>query len=101
VYRYREDTDTLSVWFVKTDDNKRVDYLFHEMEILAPEVKEGQGNMKSGWRAKASHLCIDDTYDVEYEFRFKGVNIVEWRQEYSVKGPNKDYRIKNAYTRQK
>ncbi|TGO90744.1 hypothetical protein BPOR_0052g00070 [Botrytis porri] len=101
VYRYREDTDKLSVWFVKPDDNLGVDYLFHEMEILVPEVQDkmdGQGKSK-GWRAKSSHLCIADTYDVEYEFRFKGVNVEEWRQEYSVKGPNKDYRIKNEYRR--
>lgn len=99
VYRYREDTDTLSLWFVKTDDNLGVDYLFHEMEILVPEDSNKQGGKKSGWKAKSSHLCIADTYDVEYEFRFKGVNIEEWRQEYSVKGPNKDYRIKNEYRR--
>ncbi|KAF7959576.1 hypothetical protein EAE96_001192 [Botrytis aclada] len=101
VYRYREDTDTLSLWFVKTDDNLGVDYLFHEMEILVPEVqdkREGQAKIM-GWRAKSSHLCIADTYDVEYGFRFKGVNVEEWRQEYSVEGPNKDYRIKNEYRR--
>ncbi|CAD6445876.1 5993d270-f887-46f7-a901-d9cc355e06dd [Sclerotinia trifoliorum] len=102
VYRYREDTDTLTLWFVKTDDNLGVDYLFHEMEILVPEAGkevEGQGKKSMGWRAKSSHLCIADTYDVEYEFRFKGVNVEEWKQEYSVKGPNKDYRIRNDYRR--
>lgn len=98
VYRYREDTDTLSLWFVKTDDNLGVDYLFHEMEVLVPEAGREQ-RKRSGWKAKSSHLCIADTYDVEYEFKFRGVNVEEWRQEYSVKGPNKDYRIKNTYRR--
>ncbi|KAB8299106.1 hypothetical protein EYC80_001219 [Monilinia laxa] len=99
VYRYQEETDILSLWFVKTDDNLGVDYLFHEMEILVPEVSDEQENKRKGWRAKSSHLCIADTYDVEYEFVFKGVNIQEWKQEYSVKGPNKDYSIKNEYRR--
>ncbi|ESZ91003.1 hypothetical protein SBOR_8607 [Sclerotinia borealis F-4128] len=101
VYRYREDTDTLSVWFVKTDDNLGVDYLFHELEILVPEASDEQGSKSEnmGWKAKSSHLCIDDTYDVKYEFIFHGVNVEEWSQEYSVKGPNKDYRIRNGYRR--
>ena len=90
-YRYSEASDTLSAWFVKTD-NKTVDYLFHELEILP--AKNG-----SGWRARADHLCIDDTYDVRYEFRFRGANIECWTQAYSVKGPQKDYRIENIYRR--
>lgn len=92
-YRYREYEDILSAWFIKPDNNKVVDYLFHDLEILPPA---GKGR---GWRAKASHLCIADTYDVEYEFVFTGVNIERWRLEYSVKGPNKDYRISGTYTR--
>ncbi|PQE18351.1 hypothetical protein CJF31_00003011 [Rutstroemia sp. NJR-2017a BVV2] len=92
-YRYREDKDILSAWFIKPDNNKVVDYLFHDLEIVPPA---GKGR---GWRAKASHLCIADTYDVEYEFVFKGVNVEKWTLKYSVKGPNKDYRINGTYTR--
>jgi hypothetical protein len=91
VHRYTESTDTLGVWFVKPD-NKTVDYLFHELKILLPEKG-------SGWRASAHHLCVKDTYDVEYEFRFKGVGLDEWRLKYSVKGPSKDYRIESVYRR--
>jgi hypothetical protein len=91
-YRYSEAGDRLSVWFVKPD-NKTVDYLFHELEILDPEGVEG------GWRARAHHLCVDDTYDVKYEFRFRGVGIEEWRLAYSVRGPQKDYRIESVYRR--
>ena len=72
--------------------NKTVDYLFHELEILPTE--EG-----GGWRARAHHLCIADTYDVHYEFRFRGVSIEEWTLAYSVKGPQKDYRIESIYRR--
>jgi len=91
-HRFRESTDTLSVWFLKTDDNKSIDYLFHELEILPPVNR-------SGWRAKAHHLCIDDLYDVKYEFKFRGTLLSEWSLEYSVKGPNKDYKLKSLYTR--
>ena len=93
-HRYTEATDTLSAWFIKPEeDSKEVDYLFHNLEILTP-VKRGDG-----WRAKASHLCVDDTYDVEYEFKFRGVALEEWRLEYSVKGPSKDYKISGVYRR--
>jgi len=91
VHRYNEAKDSLSVWFVKAD-NKTVDYLFHELEILPAEGG-------SGWRARAHHLCIADTYDVKYEFRFRGVSIEEWTLAYSVKGPQKDYRIESVYRR--
>jgi len=91
-HRYTESTDALSVWFIKPD-NKTVDYLFHDVEIQPP----AHG---SGWRARAHHLCIDDTYDVKYEFRFRGVALEEWRLEYGVKGPSKDYSIKSVYRRE-
>jgi hypothetical protein len=90
-HRYNEANDSLSVWFVKSD-NKTVDYLFHELEILPAE-------WEGGWKARAHHLCIADTYDVKYEFRFKGVSIEEWTLAYSVKGPQKDYRIESVYRR--
>ncbi|KAI9745739.1 MAG: hypothetical protein M1818_001275 [Claussenomyces sp. TS43310] len=90
-YRYQEATDTLSAWFVKTD-NRSVDYLFHEFEVLPPEHG-------SGWRARAHHLCVQDTYDVIYEFRFRGVNIEYWTMKYTVRGPSKDYRIESTYRR--
>jgi len=38
-------------------------------------------------------------YNVKYEFRFKGVALESWSQEYTVNGPSKDYTIKNVYRR--
>jgi hypothetical protein len=123
VYRYTESTDKLSVWFVKTD-NKTVDYLFHELEILSPhpapsstgdvealESSYGRLGVKEQgaeavvsekdrrWRARAHHLCIDDTYDPEYEFKFQGVGLERWSVGYHVKGPQKDYWIGSTFTR--
>lgn len=123
VYRYAEKEDALSVWFVKTD-NKTVDYLFHELEMLCPHPAPGglgeeealsascarlgvddadEGGQVAEkdrrWRAKAHHLCIDDTYDPEYEFKFRGVEVETWRVGYHVKGPQKDYWIGSAFSR--
>jgi hypothetical protein len=97
VYRYDEGKDSLSVWFVRTDDQKRADYLFHEVEFVVPQPDEEEDGR--GWRAKSGHLCIDDYYDVGYEFRFAAVNLREWRCAYSVKGPKKDYTIDGTYRR--
>jgi hypothetical protein len=62
------------------------------MEILPPSSSGG------GWRARAHHLCIKDTYDVEYEFVFQGVDVLRWSMKYNVKGPQKDYRIESEYS---
>ncbi|KAF4451813.1 hypothetical protein F53441_5288 [Fusarium austroafricanum] len=91
VWRYDELKDVLSVWFAKPEDLKRADYLFHEIEFTEPTEK--------GWAAKAGHLCIDDYYDVKYNFAFQAVNLKEWGIEYTVKGPKKDYTIRGTYTR--
>ncbi|GAB1310690.1 hypothetical protein MFIFM68171_00900 [Madurella fahalii] len=96
VWRYDERRDKLSVWFVKTDDQKRADYLFHEVGFLVPEDEEVDGK---GWEAKAGHLCVDDFYDVKYQFHFVAVNLRDWRLAYSVKGPKKDYVIDGVYRR--
>ncbi|KAI0200394.1 hypothetical protein F4808DRAFT_169716 [Astrocystis sublimbata] len=120
VWRYDEASDRLSVWFARTDDQSRADYLFHELEFIPPPSLTGDvGNVEQtrivannkqeklkqlsgdddGWRAKASHLCIEDLYDVHYEFEFKAVNLREWKLGYSVHGPKKDYTINGTYRR--
>ncbi|KAI1175060.1 hypothetical protein F4777DRAFT_551789 [Nemania sp. FL0916] len=103
VYRYDEASDTLSVWFARTDDQARADYLFHEVEFITPDSLDGNAKSddgkKDGWRAKASHLCVQDSYDVHYEFFFRAVNLREWKLGYSVLGPKKDYTISGVYRR--
>ena len=95
VWRYVESTDRLSVWFVKTDDQKKAGYLFHEVDFTVP----GQTDDRKGWRATAGHLCIDDFYNVNYEFRFASINLIDWKLAYTVKGPKKDYTISGLYRR--
>ena len=106
VWRYDERRDVLSVWFVKPEDDRRADYLFHEVEFGMPGESGGGGRggggggkLGKGWPAKAGHLCIDDFYNVQYDFAFQAVNLREWSVGYTVKGPKKDYTIRGTYTR--
>ncbi|KEY68094.1 hypothetical protein S7711_05504 [Stachybotrys chartarum IBT 7711] len=94
VWRYDERRDVLSVWFAKPDDPSRADYLFHEVEFEEPTR-----NREKGWSAKAGHLCIDDFYNVKYNFAFKAVNLDDWTLRYTVNGPKKDYTISGVYKR--
>jgi hypothetical protein len=97
VHRYSESDDTLSVWFTKMDQ-KTVDYFFHSLQFVPPTKEEVEtGNTL--WKANSSHLCIEDLYDVEYEFYFTGATLRKWGMEYTVKGPAKDYTIRSVYTR--
>lgn len=97
IWRFSDANDTLSVWFARTDDNSRADYLFHNVEFILPD---GQASTPSKcWHAKAAHLCIDDMYNVKYEFNFKAVNLERWRLAYTVNGPKKDYTIDGVYRR--
>lgn len=112
IWRYDEKTDKLSVWFARTGDKfarndpqreeeqMRADYLFHEIEFIVPEGHEqGDYSSEKGWQAKSDHLCIDDFYDVKYEFLFNAVNLKEWKLAYTVNGPQKDYTIDGTYRR--
>ncbi|KAI9903748.1 hypothetical protein N3K66_000277 [Trichothecium roseum] len=94
VWRYDDDREVLSVWFTKPEDQARADYLFHEVEFEQPPDR------RNGWDAKAGHLCIDDFYDVKYNFRFEAVNLETWTVGYTVKGPKKDYTIHGCYRRE-
>jgi hypothetical protein len=99
VWRYNEKSDKLSVWFVKTDDPKKADYLFHNVDFVVP-MQDGEAEIGGmGWEATAGHLCIDDFYDVRYRFHFEAVNLRDWRLSYTVKGPKKDYMIDGVYSR--
>lgn len=97
IYRYDEASDTITVWFAKPDDNKRVDYFFHELQFEDPPASGG--GHKNGWPAKSGHLCIDDYYNVNYNFVFDAVNLESWVCAYTVNGPQKDYTIRGTYTR--
>lgn len=46
-------------------------------------------------RAEASHFCDPDLYEVTYDF----TRWPEWRSEWRVEGPRKDYRMVTLYSR--
>lgn len=46
-------------------------------------------------RPQASHYCDPDEYDVTYDF----ARWPEWRAEWRVEGPKKDYRLVSIYSR--
>lgn len=98
IWRYDDTADSLSVWFAKTDDHKRADYLFHQIEFVVPPLGE-TGDDSQGWEANAGHLCIEDFYNVKYNFAFNAVNLKEWSIGYTVNGPKKDYTIHGVYKR--
>ena len=93
VYRYCEAEDRLSAWFVKPDDNRAVDYFFHDLKFAD---RESQAN---GWAASGHHLCVDDDYNARYLFKFRGVTLQDFEIEYHVKGPKKDYVMATQYRR--
>ncbi|RYP08635.1 hypothetical protein DL764_001763 [Monosporascus ibericus] len=71
-----------------------------ELETEGGRAGEGtEEGEQRGWRATASHLCVEDLYDVHYEFAFRAVNLRDWRIAYTVKGPKKDYTIDGVYKR--
>ena len=46
-------------------------------------------------RPQATHYCDPDEYDVTYDFS----RWPEWRAEWRVEGPRKDYRLVSIYSR--
>ncbi|KAH7417413.1 flavin-containing monooxygenase-like protein [Cadophora sp. MPI-SDFR-AT-0126] len=100
VYRYFEEKNCIDLWFAK-QDYLTADYFFHRVEFIVPDQgdESKMKTAKQGWKAVSSHLCIEDMYDVTYEFYFSGATLETWICEYTVKGPQKDYTIRNVYTR--
>lgn len=104
VYRYQEHTDQMTAWFVKPEDSKSVDYLFHGLRFQVPGDESVTAStihdVDRGWVATGHHLCIDDDYNSRYLFRFRGAALERFKIGYEVKGPKKDYMTDTWYTRE-
>ncbi|KAI9788950.1 MAG: hypothetical protein M1833_002793 [Piccolia ochrophora] len=98
VYRYRQDTDGISVWFVKSGDGSTVDFHFHDLKFDRHSV-EGSANYAKAWVAQSDHLCVEDRYKVKYTVKFRGVAIDGVEVSYDVNGPRKEYTINTDYRR--
>lgn len=95
VYRYSEQRDELSVWFVKPDSDLEVDYLFHNLAFVPPSEAQKQGACV----AKADHLCVEDMYTTEYRLPMSGISLHKFETIHTVRGPSKDYISTTQYSR--
>jgi hypothetical protein len=91
VYRYCEARDELSAWFVKVDDDRAVDYLWHTLAFAPVPVVEAAENASVNVTAKADHLCDNDFYETSYAFPLRVISLPEFSVQHAVKGPAKDY----------
>lgn len=87
VYRYSEERDELSVWFVKPDSELEVDYLFHNLTFVPP----AEAKQRGACVAKTDHLCVEDMYWTEYSLPIKGISLHTFETKHTVQGPSKDY----------
>lgn len=101
VYRYEEDREVISVWFVK-GDGWTTDELFHEVTdfdgTVAPTTTSRSASVcASGTR----HLCGPDTYNTTYHFSFlnSGPELESLSIRYKVEGPKKNYISEATYER--
>lgn len=102
VYRYHQQTDELTIWFVKPEDRGAVDYLFHRLDLRKEEENRHIGEDLTGkmtWTAAGHHLCLNDDYVAEYTFTFMNQHLETWRLRYIVKGPQKSYVADATYSR--
>ncbi|EME48855.1 hypothetical protein DOTSEDRAFT_67798 [Dothistroma septosporum NZE10] len=95
VYRYSEECDELSVWFVKPDNELQVDYLFHNLTLVPPAEAKKRGACV----ANADHLCVEDMYRTRYSFPIKGIALHTFETTHTVKGPSKDYVTTTTFAR--
>ena len=102
IYRYQKASDSITTWFVKTDSAASVEYLFHQVKfdsISCQRRKDETLPTNLVTTAKGHHLCVDDEYEAEYEFRYKATSLRQWNLKYIVKGPKKDYTASANYKR--
>ncbi|KAL8894732.1 MAG: hypothetical protein Q9207_008427, partial [Kuettlingeria erythrocarpa] len=101
VYTYQRISDTISAYFVKPEDGESIDYLFHKLRFEESSGLSNSQNRRDGHVIKASsyHLCVKDHYTPRYSFHFTKGALHDWKLEYQVKGPQKDYVTEAFYTR--
>ncbi|KAI4284368.1 MAG: hypothetical protein L6R38_001474 [Xanthoria sp. 2 TBL-2021] len=101
VYRYERASDLISAWFVKSDDNVVVDYLFHEIRLDDINNLSTHDSLHANEVIKATsyHLCVKDHYTPSYVLHLMGGHLQDWKLAYGVKGPQKDYVAEAIYAR--
>ena len=89
--------EKISVWFTKPGSDA-VDYLFHDVQIIYDfnELNHDQLHGSGG------HLCVDDFYSTEYDFRISpadGQAVESWSTVHDVRGPKKDQTLTTTFSR--
>ena len=100
-YAWRFDTltQTIDVWFVKADDQKSVDYLYHTLKFQDSNLERPRNTNVLELRASGDHLCVKDDYQVKYNFHVENRSVTRWTSTTTVRGPSKDYVLESTYTR--
>ena len=103
VWRYHDSSDSVTVWFVKTDGSQTVDYLFHTLSFHKPESENRehfQQALPFDVTASGHHSCEKDDYQVDHTFRMKSISVIDqWTAKFTVRGPRKNYIAVSNYTR--
>ena len=99
VYRYQENANTISAWFVSTEDRWSVDYMFHSLEFGSTGRLDGKDSIVA-MRAKGYHRCIEDDYQARYLFQMRDAVPTQWELTFAVQGPSKDYVAEASYVRE-
>ena len=99
VWRFDTLTQTIDVWFVKADDQKSVDYLYHTLEFPGRDNERPRNANIFEVTASGDHLCDKDNYQVTYNFQIENRSVTRWTSRTTVSGPTKDYVLETTYTR--
>ena len=99
VWRFDTSTQIIDVWFVKADDQKSVDYLYHTLKFSDGNSEKLGNTSIFELTASGDHLCDKDNYQVTYRFHLEDRSVTQWTSRTTVCGPNKDYVLESTYTR--
>ena len=94
IYRLVNDCD-ISVYF--DDQANREQRLFHKFDLIyANKPASSDTDLV---KISALHLCSEDIYKVNYEFKMNADRMDEFNITYDVKGPNKNYISQTLFKR--
>ncbi len=99
VWRFDILTQGIDVWFVKADDRKSVDYLYHTLNFPDRNSERPRNTNIFEMTASGDHLCDKDNYQVKYTFHVENRSVTRWTSRTTVCGPSKDYVLESIYTR--
>lgn len=101
VYRFQENSRTITAWFVCPEDQSAVDYLFHVLDFrsIGRDLESIRDDNVAKLCARGYHLCIDDNYQARYGFHMRDAILTQWELTYVVNGPSKNYVADARYVR--